>query len=107
MTIKERVMRRLTKEEVKPDDELVEELILTVTDRINLLAGTESLPEILNSIAVDAVIKMYRRQYYEGISTEEAEQMSTSFVENVLSEYAAEIQQYRDNISKQKVVRFL
>lgn len=106
MHLMARVMRRLSGEEVQPNSELVDELLLTVTDRVNLLAGTETLPDILGSIVVDATIKMYRRQYYEGITTEGENSMSTSFIDNVLSEYMGEIGQYKQTVSQQKVVRF-
>ena len=61
---------------------------------------------------MDAVVKMYRRTYYEGISSEGVANISTSFVEDILDEYAEEIARYRDQQANGaggsgKVVTFL
>ena len=73
--------------------------------------GENTLPEPFNSICVDAVVKMYRRTYYEGISSEGAANITTSFVDNILNEYEQEISDWKEqktNISGSgRVVRFL
>lgn len=104
MNLIERVKTRLTNDEVIPEDNVINELILTVADRVNLLLGTDELPEQMNSVVVDAVIKMIRKQYYEGISSESSGSISTSFVDNILAEYSAEIEAYKFG---RKKVRFI
>lgn len=101
----ERVKMRLSGDEVKPDDGLIQEYIVTACDRICLRLGEKSLPELMQSIAVDVVIKMFRRQFYEGISSETTE-FSTSFVEDILNEYEVEFKQYLSQ-SHQVVVKIL
>ena len=68
-------------------------------------------PNLFESICVDAVVKMYRRTYYEGISNEGAANISTTFVDDVLAEYAQEIGDWKTQQANtggsDKVVRFL
>ena len=91
----ERVKLRLKGEEVQPVDELLEEMIQTATDRICLRIGAETMPSMFESIAVDVVVKMYRRQSFEGITSENASgTISTSFVDDVLKEYDAEFERF-------------
>lgn len=78
------------------DDDFFKEYIQTISDRLCLRLGTEELPKPFESVCVDAVVKMYRRTYYEGISSEGVANISTSFVEDILDEYAEEIARYRD-----------
>ena len=40
---------------------------------------------------------MVRRTYYEGISSESVANLSTSFVEDILSEYDREISDWKNN----------
>ena len=56
-----------------------------------------ALPAAFDSVCVDAVIKMVRRTYYEGISSESVANLSTSFVEDILSEYDREISDWKNN----------
>lgn len=109
MELIERVRRRIPEEEA-PGDAL-DEYIRIVSDRLCLRLGVDILPALFESICVDAVIKMHRRAYYEGISSEGAANISTSFVDDVLSEYADEIALYRERQSNSsgsgKVVHFL
>ena len=105
----DRVLIRLGNEPNK-DNEFINESIRTVSDRLNLRLGTVALPDRFESIVVDAAVKMYRRQYYEGIQSESADTISTSFVENILDEYELEIQSYRASIEEttvKNVVRFI
>lgn len=71
------------------------EMIQAVSDRLCIRLGEETLPAVFTSICVDAVVKMYRRIYYEGISTENNGSLSTAFVEDVLAEYAGEISDWK------------
>lgn len=88
--ILERVRLRVPDEELV-NDQLAIDYIKSVTDRLNLRLGTDELPDAFESIAVDATVKMIRRTYYEGISHEGVADLTTSFVEDILSEYDAEI----------------
>lgn len=103
-----RVQIRLPEES---NETLLSELITTVTDRLCLRLGAETLPNVFMSIAVDAVVKMYRRIYYEGISSESVKDISVGFADDILAEYAGEIDGWkvaRSNTgNSNKVVRFL
>lgn len=109
MEILERVKQRISDDAVK--EETLNEYILTVSDRLCLRLGVDILPKMFESICVDAVVKMYRRKYYEGISSEGAANITTSFVDDVLSEYSDEISSYveksRNTSGSGRVVRFL
>lgn len=109
MGLLERVRLRIPEDTVS--DEILEEYIATVSDRLLLRLGAETLPVPFESICVDAVVKMYRRTYYEGISSEGVAELSTSFVENILAEYSDEIGEWKNshaNISGTgRTVRFL
>ncbi|NBI08241.1 phage head-tail connector protein [Senegalia massiliensis] len=104
----DRVKTRLPGEN-QVDDAFLAEIIRTIQDRLNLRLGTETLPKQFYSILVDAVIKMYRRKYYEGIKSESIDTISTSFADDVLKEYETEINSYIDSkkVITQNVVRFL
>lgn len=107
MPILERVKTWLHDDEVQPSDERLAEYITVAADRLCLRLGEEELPPTFESIAVEVVIKLHRRQYYEGINAESAEGISTKFVDNILEEYAAEIARYwEDKEAEKKVVRF-
>ncbi len=106
----DRVRSRLG--EIQITDDLLSEYISTVSDRLCLRLGQDALPALFESVCVDAVVKMYRRTYYEGISTEGVESISTSFVEDILDEYAPEIAMWKEKQANEgagsgKVVRFL
>ena len=103
MNIKERVFIRIPEAR---DTNLIDELILTATDRLNLLLDTTELPKAFESICVDVVVKLYRRLYFEGIETEKIDTINTQFVKNVLSEYVDEIEAFKTS-NNTKVVRFL
>lgn len=98
-----RVLIRLG-DEVNIDQLYIDESIETVSDRLNLRLGTVTVPTQFQSIVVDAVVKMYRRQYYEGIQNEQIDTISLTFVDNILDEYQREIEAYLDSNRK---VRFL
>lgn len=92
------------------DDEL-NEYLQTVSDRLCLRLGVDTLPPLFNSICVDATVKMVRRIYYEGISSEGVANISTSFVDDILAEYSGEIDDWKDGQAasgnSKKVVTFL
>ena len=91
-TILERVKKRLLN--ITVDDDILKEHIETIHDRLCLRIGSEELPLLFYSVCVDAVVKMYNRIYYEGISSESGGNISTSFVEDILNEYNNEIESY-------------
>ena len=109
MELIERVQLRLQGED--PDTALLQELISTASDRLCIRLGEDSLPALFESICVDAVVKMYRRMYYEGISSEGVANISTSFVDDILAEYAGEIDDWKNGQAasgnSKKVVTFL
>lgn len=91
---------------------VLKEYIQTVSDRLCLRLGADGLPEAFSSICVDATVKMFRRTYYEGISTEGVANISTSFVEDILAEYDQEISDWKTSRANsgggsRKQVRFL
>ena len=92
------------------DDELLEYL-QTIYDRLCLRLGASTLPPLFSSICVDATVKMIRRIYYEGISSEGVANISTSFVDDILAEYADEISRWEsaqaERGNKNKVVTFI
>ena len=91
------------------DDALLEDLVQTVTDRLCIRLGVQELPQAFESVAADAAVKAARRVYYEGIQSEGASNISTSFVSDILSEYDAEIDRYRADHAADvgnKVVKF-
>lgn len=93
MSILDRVKKRLP----EADPDLLEEYIQTMEDRICIRLGESSLPDAFASVCVDAVVKMYRRTYYEGISSEGVANISTSFFEDILAEYDQEISKWKEN----------
>jgi len=110
-TVLNRVIIRLESDD-NYDENIVSEYVQTITDRLCLRLGVteDTFPELFNSIAVDATVKMWRRTYYEGISSEGAANITTSFVDDILSEYADEISAYLENTANtsgtDKVVHF-
>lgn len=104
-----RLKTRLPNTELS-DCELLEYLT-TISDRLCLRLGAETLPALFGSICVDATVKMVRRIYYEGISSEGVANISTSFVDDILAEYADEISDWKsaqaDSGNSRKVVTFL
>ena len=92
------------------DNELLEYLS-TIRDRLSLRLGAEMLPPLFGSVCVDATVKMIRRIYYEGISSEGVANISTSFVDDILAEYADEISDWKsaqaESGNTNKVVTFI
>ncbi len=88
-----RIRQRLNGETVA--DQTLSEIAQTINDRVCLRLGVDDAPKIFDSIIVDASVKLYRRMYYEGISSEGDDGISASFVEDVLNEYNAEFTQYK------------
>lgn len=111
MEILDRVKLRLGNDEAV-SNRVLEEYINTVKDRLTIRLKADELPSAFESIVVDAAVKMHRRFYYEGISSENTGTMSTSFVDDILKEYQTEIDNYLDKQNNEingikKVVRFI
>lgn len=97
-----RVKVRLTGDDGAPADAELQEIVRGVEDRLCMLLRTETLPRLAESIAVDAAVKVVRRKFYEGVSSESEGQsgtLSTGFFEQVLGEYADEIAGLRDMLA--------
>ena len=90
MTVLERVKVRIP----EAKEGVLEELVTSATDRILLRIGKDELPAKLETIAVEIVTKMYRKMYYEGISSESADTLTVSFVENIFAEYEEEFKRW-------------
>lgn len=92
----DRVQLRLMNHQELPSatPALLEDLIRTASDRIKLRVGEDTLPEALESIAVEIVLKMYRRLYYEGISSETADTLRVDFVADIMAEYEKDFADY-------------
>jgi len=108
MDIKERVIVRI------PEIKLVllDELIKTATDRINLRLGLTIMPPELESVTVEVICAMHNRKYHEGIKSEGADTFSVSFVDDILKEYETDFRLYLELKNKQDnenrgVLRFL
>lgn len=105
----QRLMIRLP--DTQLTNEQLTEYLQTMSDRLCLRLGVETLPAIFASICVDATVKMVRRTYYEGISSEGVANISTSFVDDILAEYAGEIEDWKNGQAasgnSNKVVTFL
>lgn len=89
-----RVKKRLEGEAI--NEKILMELADVASDRLCIRLGEDVLPDVFQSICADAVVKMHRRLYYEGISSEGAADISTSFIDNVLSEYEQEISDWKN-----------
>ncbi len=110
MSILERILARLPGEEDQVDESFLNESIRLIEDRLNLRLNTEVLPKKFESILVDAVVKIWRRRYHEGIESEKADTIDTKFIEDVLAEYEKEIQDYlyyQEEDKYKNVVRFI
>ena len=107
----ERVQRRMNNETY--DNNIMEEIVQTVTDRLCLRLGVSenTFPSSFVSIVAEASVKVWRRRYYEGIETEKVENLSTTFIADVLAEYQPEIDKWLNSddgiVANRKKVRFL
>lgn len=110
MTLLEQVQIRLQGEPKADDTAQLQVLCDLARVRICLRIREPTLPALLEPIAADVVVKLFRRWNYEGIASEGADTISTTFVEDILAEYDEEFAAYREikeEESGEKVVRFL
>lgn len=92
MAVLERVKVRIP----EAKEGVLEELVTSATDRILLRIGKDELPAKLETIAVEIVTKMYRKMYYEGITSESADTLTVSFVEDIFAEYEEEFKRWME-----------
>ena len=92
MAVLERVKVRIP----EAKESVLEELVTSATDRILLRIGKDELPAKLETIAVEIVTKMYRKMYYEGITSESADTLTVSFVQNIFAEYEEEFKRWME-----------
>lgn len=102
MTVFDRVKLLLADE--KYNESRIRQYIDTVSARLCLRLGVDVLPSSFQTICADAAVKMHRRYYYEGISSESDGSISASFADDVLAEYENDIQAYKN---RKGTVRFL
>lgn len=92
MAVKERVLVR------KPEinTALLDELVKTASDRINIRIGEPSLPIELESVAVEVVCAMWNKSLAnnEGIKSENVDTFSVTFVDDLLKEYQPDFDGY-------------
>ena len=110
MGLLERVQVRLAGEPKTDQTEQLQELCDLASVRICLRVREPTLSDLLEPIAADAVVKLWRRGEfvggssekwnYEGISSENGDTISTSFVEDVLAEYDDEFAAYAEQQDK-------
>lgn len=79
-----------------------------MSDRVTMRLGVVSIPGnlagMVESVIVDASVKLVMRKHYEGLSSEGASDggsLSVSFVENILAEYDTELSRIRAIIANE------
>ena len=109
MSLLERAETRLARELQHDPDQLRAGILREICDlaatRICLRVRTQTLPEILEPIAADIVVKLWRRLSYEGIASEGADKITTSFVEDILAEYEPDLEAYLDSVDQETGIR--
>lgn len=102
-------VRFLDGEEV-PSDEVINEMLSTVKDRITIrMETTKELPETVNSIVVDAAVKALRLRGYEGSLSESASEggsVSNSFIDNILEAYEEDLKALKRTMNKSGIKFF-
>lgn len=91
----EQVKKLIAEEDSTISNDRIHHWCAIVESRLCLRLGADSLPANFIQIAVEICIKLFRRYYYEGISNENDGGLSVSFVEDILSEYSADISAYK------------
>lgn len=85
----------INEEDTTISDERILHWCHTVESRLCLRLGTTDLPFEFKHIAIEACLELFRRYYYEGISSENDGGLSVSFVEDILNKYDDEINAYK------------
>ena len=102
-------VRFLDGEEV-PSDEVINEMLSTIKDRITIrMETTKELPETVNSIVVDAAVKALRLRGYEGSLSESASvcgSVSNSFIDNFLEAFEEDLKALKRTMNKSGIKFF-
>lgn len=93
--VAERVKIRLPELGKEKNGALLQELVLTAQDRINLRIGEETLPSAFQSIAVEVVVRVYNRLRYEGLESEDVDNtFRVRLIKDILADYEADFVNY-------------
>lgn len=102
-------VRFLDGEEI-PNDDVINEMLSTIRDRITIrMETTKELPEAAKSIVVDAAVKALRLRGYEGSLSESASEggsVSNSFIENILRAYDDDLKALKRTMNKSGIKFF-
>lgn len=106
----ERVKLRYLEGEEVPSDDVIGEMLQTVTDRITIrMETTTELPDTAGSIVVDAAMKALRLRGFEGSTSESASDggsMSNSFIDDILKEYSEELASLKRTMNRSGIKFF-
>lgn len=106
----ERVKLRYLEDEEVPSDDVIGEMLQTVTDRITIrMETTTELPDTAGSIVVDAAMKALRLRGFEGSTSESASDggsMSNSFIDDILKEYSEELASLKRTMNRSGIKFF-
>jgi len=111
--VAERVKIRLPELAKDKNGALLQELVQSAQDRINLRIGEETLPSVFQSIAVEVVIRTYNRLRYEGLDSEGVDStFSVKLIKDILADYETDFLNYinvkqRTENPEYGVLRFL
>ncbi len=98
-----RVKVRYLDGEAVPADDVIEEMLNTVSDRLKIQIDANELPALANSLVVEAAQKCLRLRGYEGSTSESASDggsISNSFVDDVLAAYSDDISALRESVHR-------
>lgn len=111
--VAERVKIRLPELAKEKNGALLQELVQSAQDRINLRIGEETLPSVFHSIAVEVVARTYNRLRYEGLESEDVDNtFRVKLIKDVLADYEEDFISYinvkkRTENPEHGVLRFL
>lgn len=96
-----RVRLRFLDDEIIPAGDVIEEMLLGVTDRLLIRLEADELPKRAESIVVEATVKALRLRGYEGSKSEslsDGGSYSNTFIDDVLDAYDKEISALRTTV---------
>lgn len=106
----DRVKLRYFDDEEIPSDDVITEMLRTISDRIAIrMETTGELPDAAGSIVVDAAMKALRLRGFEGSTSESAADggsLSNSFIDDVLASYSSEIESLKRVANKSGIKFF-
>lgn len=101
-----RIQLRYSPDEIQPTDEVIEEMLRTVSDRLRIRLECCQIPYVAESIVVDATIKALRMMGFEGSRSEsdaDGGSFSVSFIDDVLDAYEKDIAALKRTVHKSGV----